>query len=387
MLFPKSARYYKLGNVPHFNAQLCHSARLKLLLTILTVVGVFVLYRYHQANVAFSEQISIYEYESVLLSHADSDDVSKKAPSDVRKGGSYLVDTDGCKIPKLEPFNADFPDKLYTNRTGQRMSCPFPNFHNIKVERFRFSGIRIKKPANVACFSRRIQRHPTDDRKILFANETRQMESVTFFPGEQVVKIECYLKQNLFEKSFSNFSNNSMSKLIFEKVIPLIPKLTPDVTPKVDAPNVILLILDSMSRLNFERHFTLTKQFLTKQGFETMFGYSKVADNTFVNLIPLLTGNFIRYFRDEQAEKNEYFDDMPLLWKKFAAAGYINYYAEDYPYDGTFQYYRKGFLKPPTHYWTRPFALAIEPEIKNLSCYQDQMEIDVHYDLLLDFVR
>ena len=78
-------------------------------------------------------------------------------------------------------------------------------------------------------------------------------------------------------------------------------------------PNILLLGIDSVSRLNFERHFPLTKKIIAQNNFYTMYGYNKVGENTFPNLIPLLTG----FYAEDIWNKSTYndFDDFPFIWK------------------------------------------------------------------------
>ena len=77
--------------------------------------------------------------------------------------------------------------------------------------------------------------------------------------------------------------------------------------------NILLLGFDSVSRLNFERHFQLTKEFIQRKGFYTMYGYNKVADNTFPNLTPLLTGHYVEDIWNQTAKRK--FDYFPFIWK------------------------------------------------------------------------
>ena len=54
--------------------------------------------------------------------------------------------------------------------------------------------------------------------------------------------------------------------------------------------------VDSVSRLNFHRQFPETTRILKeKLGAYEMYGYNKVRDNTFVNLVPLFLGTLLPY--------------------------------------------------------------------------------------------
>ena len=96
-------------------------------------------------------------------------------------------------------------------------------------------------------------------------------------------------------------------------MVPLIPELTQNSNQEfgVKLPNILLLGIDSVSRLNFERHFPLAKDFITNHSFYTMYGYNKVGDNTFPNLTPLLTGFYV----EDIWFPNKTVDDFPFIWK------------------------------------------------------------------------
>ncbi|CAG2162861.1 unnamed protein product [Oppiella nova] len=96
-----------------------------------------------------------------------------------------------------------------------------------------------------------------------------------------------------------------------------------------------------------------------------MYGYNKVADNTFVNLTPLLTGYYLEDIWNETISKTDY-----------SNRGYNTLLMEDAPDIATFNYLKIGFNEPPTDYYLRPFSLAIEKDVHN-DCYQDKPEIEI----------
>lgn len=82
-----------------------------------------------------------------------------------------------------------------------------------------------------------------------------------------------------------------------------------------DLPNILFIGLDSISRVNFDRHFPITSKLLVKHKFYTMYGYNKVADNTFVNLTPLLTGHYLEDIWNETMSKSVFLNYFPFIWK------------------------------------------------------------------------
>ncbi|CAG2176048.1 unnamed protein product, partial [Oppiella nova] len=149
----------------------------------------------------------------------------------------------------------------------------------------------------------------------------------------------------------------------YEKVVPLIPVIESPTVPKLPdtrvLPNVLFVGIDSVSRLQFDRHFPITaRNVISGQGFNTMYGYNKVADNTFPNLTPLLTGHYVEDLWNETMD--EPFDYFPFIWKEYQRKGYRTLYMEDAPNMNTYNYGRRGFVDPPTDYYLRPYYLAMD---------------------------
>ena len=96
--------------------------------------------------------------------------------------------------------------------------------------------------------------------------------------------------------------------------------------------NVIFFGTDSVSRLNFHRHLPKSLHFLRKHlNALEFYGYNKVGDNSFPNLVPILSG----FTRNEllnhscfKEKKLKVFDECPLIWKDFAKSNYITSYLE-----------------------------------------------------------
>ncbi|XP_068083367.1 uncharacterized protein [Anabrus simplex] len=157
--------------------------------------------------------------------------------------------------------------------------------------------------------------------------------------------------------------------------------------------SVLILGLDSMSRVNFHRQMPLTLNLLRQLEAVEMLGYNKVADNTFPNLVPVLAGLSESELKETCWPKsNSHFDDCPFMWKDYARSGYRTLFMEDIPYIGMFNYMKKGFLHPPTDYYLRPFMKALDEEIGHSGletsnrCAGSRLQIEITLDYVEKFV-
>ncbi|XP_065323783.1 uncharacterized protein LOC135930911 [Gordionus sp. m RMFG-2023] len=131
--------------------------------------------------------------------------------------------------------------------------------------------------------------------------------------------------------------------------------------------NILLVGIDSTSNKNFERSLVETYQYLTSKRkkvfrFEK---YAKIADNTYPNLNALLTGRFV-WENNPNGDKN-YFDNTSLIWREYEKSGYSSIFLEDEPDFSTYNYLKKGFYKPPSNFYSRPFSLEWQKVMSQLS--------------------
>ncbi|XP_015929490.2 uncharacterized protein [Parasteatoda tepidariorum] len=304
------------------------------------------------------------------------------------KNPAFIIDTQGCRIPKLDPWD---PTILQFIEILDPLTCsgrplfitPDPNgaVHlNVSIlEKYYNSSID-----DVQCFYAGIGRYyePSMIREeFVYLTVQKQLEFDRPIDYDHIA-VTC------------NFSNN----YTHEQYIPLVrlkDKNEDNASTNPTSLNVILLGIDSVSKLNFFRHFPKTKAFLKdKMNTFDMKGYTKVADNTFPNLVPMLTGHFVDYFWNESMADTFFFDNISLIWKDYSRYGYRTFYAEDKPYDGTFNYFRRGFFEQPTDYYYRPLALMIE--VSNLrsealkynsTCLNSELEMDFINNYLRNFVK
>jgi hypothetical protein len=128
--------------------------------------------------------------------------------------------------------------------------------------------------------------------------------------------------------------------------------------------SVLVLGMDAVSRLNFHRQMPKTQSLLQSMDAIELIGYNKVGDNTFPNLVPVLSG-----LSEEELQQtcwptqSSVFDKCKWIWKNFSAAGYRTALGEDAAWMGLFNYGKRGFKEQPTDYYVRPFIKQAEDDI------------------------
>lgn len=124
-----------------------------------------------------------------------------------------------------------------------------------------------------------------------------------------------------------------------------------------------------------------------------LWGYNRVGQNSYPNLIPLLSGQSVDEVEAKSgcygASGGTNFDRCHLLWHDFQAAGYATIFGEDSRVAGTFTYVRPGFKKRPTDFYLR----SVINEIHMRSTYfaRGPLEIKcsgdrVYHHVLYDFI-
>ncbi|XP_013781321.1 uncharacterized protein LOC106465633 [Limulus polyphemus] len=304
---------------------------------------------------------------------------------------SHLIDTLGCQIPKFSPFDPTII-QYYTNVSAKTICGGKPSFIEVKPNaHLEINESILKKyyglfSTNISCSYKPIVRDPklpasrTDN-----SFKLGQSKTLTFgiSISEEFIIVQCNHNQNKLHKEYIPLT--PIKKKVERKC-----QRNSKMFPIPNNLNVMFIGIDSVSKLNFLRHFKKTNNYLHEvlNPIE-LFGYTKVGDNTFPNLVPLLTGHFVEYYWNE-TNRNMFFDKLHFIWKDYAARGYRTMFAEDAPTIATFNYLKNGFQHPPTDYYFRPFALALEKsDVRKNSrkhCVQEKLEIKVVYNYVEQFL-
>lgn len=163
------------------------------------------------------------------------------------------------------------------------------------------------------------------------------------------IKVKC--KDRNFQSVYENVHTIINPNILTKKV-----RWKTDNIP----PSVIFLGIDSMSKMNFARALPKSHSFLETNDFINLKGYTKIGENTFPNLVSILTGKTKdEIYRNCNPAKHE-LNSCEFIWDKFRKLGFITAYGEDETAIGTFNYQRTGFKQKPTDFYLRPYMLAAE---------------------------
>ncbi|KAH6929877.1 hypothetical protein HPB50_006440 [Hyalomma asiaticum] len=288
--------------------------------------------------------------------------------------GGLLLDLPGCKFPKYSTFHWTMRlVSLLDSSTTQMCSKPAVVY---------LSGSSIM-------LNRRLLRERyglTADQLVCTSREIMRSTGVSI-PDAHYFKAPP--RQVTFGKALSEeyveVSCGTNSTILFKEYFMIPLNKSKDQYLKPGQLSVLVLGLDSTSRLNFNRRLTKTRRYLMTElkAFEFL-GYNKVGENSFPNQMPLLTGmsgpNVLSIYHEA------YFDSLPHLWRAYKTRGYTTLFVEEMAYAGLFTFPDlKGFASPPADYYPRPFILALDTEVKHAPalCAGSRLKSGV----FLDYVR
>ncbi|XP_015784904.1 uncharacterized protein LOC107362375 [Tetranychus urticae] len=268
-------------------------------------------------------------------------------------------------------------DSLYNLYQGQSLSYMNDDDPIVRIFRIR------DREKSLKCLYQPFDRDGNDDEikfleKRPIIGHKLDLEKI----GAEFVNIECYLSGALVYSNIHSWpsrvpshadatsSNNKDHSMINNYP-----------TPDVNKQSVMFLVIESMSLLNFNRFMVKTAEALSKLSNNFILrGLNKMADNSYPNMMPLLSG-YRPYYGEWPFEfevgKGPY-DDVQFIWDDFKRQNYTTGYIEDDPKFALFNYLAKGFKKPPTDWYTRPYWLRMDYEqgIESLTfCYKQKPKI------------
>ena len=307
------------------------------------------------------------------------------------KSRGFLVDTPACKIPDLDPFDPSIVDSV--RRTG-RISClGRPSVTYVDGTILRINRTYIEKELQGDFSHCRYQSVTRDGLRSDFAfaySGLGERFDTDIEMKDEFIRIYCYSRSDgIISTTFHAFilPKEDVERRCHLKLRNHLKRVHPK-----ELLNVQMIGVDSVSRLNFMRQMPKTRSFLLNElNAVEMLGYNKVADNTFVNIVPMLAGRFAEELPWNESMKHVPFDDYGFIWKNFSRAGYRTLYAEDAPKIAIFVFQKKGFRDPPSDYYNRALALAMEKHTSvwnhHHHCVANMLETEMLLNYLTDFSR
>ncbi|KAI6225508.1 hypothetical protein M3Y99_01333000 [Aphelenchoides fujianensis] len=161
----------------------------------------------------------------------------------------------------------------------------------------------------------------------------------------------------------------------------------------VDKYSLSILAIDSTSRNQFFRHMPATLRFMRDHEFQILHGYTKIADNSAVNLLPLFAGKsfdtrvhgmegLVRpdMTLNDSAIFEDHWEHAKWLIKQVRDRGGVNMINDEIMHTGLgLLNYDKfmGYHTPPADYYFRPYyeSLFQKTEIKS-QCLNGQFVVD-----------
>ncbi|KAK4880385.1 hypothetical protein RN001_008531 [Aquatica leii] len=292
----------------------------------------------------------------------------------------FLIKTEGCRIPYMDPFDPavvkfigkEKPPACNSNKPPLMES----NLTSIYLLNASLAAYQIQNVSALnCCYSifKRVKPSPKEnDNKVSFEKCVQFNNSAEI--NTDFIRVTCSYNDKEVYKDFFSF-------------VPIKPRFKN--ASNSDRLNILIVGLDAVSRVNLHRQMPKTVQALKELGAVEFLGYNKVADNTYPNLVPVLTG-----LSEEELvkkcwhRKNDKFDKCPFIWNRYSQEGFATAFGEDSAWMGIFNYVKKGFGKQPTDYYWGPFDYIAENQIGNehrMNVYQCIGSREV-YQVLLDYI-
>ncbi|XP_017096905.2 uncharacterized protein [Drosophila bipectinata] len=281
------------------------------------------------------------------------------------KTQKFFVKTSKCRIPYVDPFTAEVMEiyKPETLVTCTNDSDLVSTEYNPKIQRY---VLRIDEEVAMELLNHTNVEYNCFYKEVEYGSEADTFDKLRankYFLDGYVVPI--HVEGIVVECRTADEPTKLLQKdaFTFVQYQPL-PK---NMKQKQGArkPSVIMYGIDSLSRINLRRTMPKVFKFLQGDGWHEMQGYNKVADNSFPNILAMLSGYLPETAKEQicDTDVKGCFDKMPIIWKYFKNASYLTGYAEDESNSNHFSYLKPGFQEKPVDYYFRPFLKALESKL------------------------
>nr|XP_050039695.1 uncharacterized protein LOC126536721 [Dermacentor andersoni] len=308
----------------------------------------------------------------------------------------YLLQTPGCSLPLYDSYHWTLGPSLAQDVPYERMcSSQKPTVLVQQYDRLTLNASALRRNYNVS------ERSITCYYREVFRNESARQPDNTPMLGPAVpLKLGARLSAE-----YVRVTCEAYNKTLFKECF-LLPRSKPLATneagPNERSPgddrtmSVLILGLDSTSRMNFHRWMVKTGRYLKEElnAFEFL-ALNKVEDNTYPNLIPLLTG-----MAGSEAESiyRRYgkFDVLPLVWKTYKRKGYTTLFIDEWQIAGLFVLQTTddsrptyaGFMSVPTDYCPSSILRLMDDQDGNKTkCMGSRLKTRILVEYLADVLK
>ncbi|XP_075749335.1 uncharacterized protein LOC119173010 [Rhipicephalus microplus] len=226
----------------------------------------------------------------------------------------------------------------------------------VQSDKLRENGVILE---DLVCYYKEIYRNESlkkPDEEYLYGSRKRLLFDELL--QKEFLFVECATRQSPDRPFHEQFLFNSLLKKTVEERCS-----TAFGTPH--NMSVLVLGLDSVSYLNFDRHLPKTAKFVREKldAFE-LYGYNKARDNSYPNQVLLILG--LKDYEATQAVSGGFYDNLStrLLWHMYGERGYRTMFLEESPHYGIFDYMSPGFQRAPADYYLRPIVMAMDDSPK-----------------------
>ncbi|KAI8126342.1 hypothetical protein FF38_09154 [Lucilia cuprina] len=313
----------------------------------------------------------------------------------------YLVWSEYCKMPNLDPY---LPEVMKNFRREKYKPCklisPLTRVDfNRTTKRYTLSVDQEVIPAysktgKLDCCYQSIVRNGTGekvDRVVSLSECMSFVDKTSLSPTIDNILVRC--RSNNRQVYINGYPLMPERKEIRQR-LETWKKYDDQRKRKEKAPSVLMLGIDSISRVNLVRAMPKTAKYLYDNEWFEMSGFNKIDDNTFPNLMAVLTGmNRSTVMQKCSPYKLEALDNCDFIWKTFRDHGYVTAYAEDEASINTFNYLKVGFTQPPVDYYLRPFLLGAEKHLETklksslIDCLGYKHSADFVFDYAVELAK
>lgn len=272
----------------------------------------------------------------------------------------YIINTTGCRIPFLDINDEEIMNLL--DKPDPSFTCGIPlvysNLTSLFLDQNAFKYYGIVNVDDINCsfqpFWRIDPKGQNPDIDVKYGKVVPFHLSTNV--NDEFVRVKCFFNGHK-HTDFHSFvpKKKPMSNLNTQRAI------------HDEKLNVYILGIDSLSRLHFHRKMPKTSEYLLKElkAIE-YFGYNKLSDNTFPNLIPAFTSySFEELIKVCWPNYQTKFDNCSFVFQNYTKEGYIVNFGEEESYFGVFNYLKKGWKKQPTDYYWKTFDYTALAEVQH----------------------